>query len=463
MFNNQPLAERIPHDLSYLGFIAVHIVSLITISNTPFFFFSSRRRHTRWNCDWSSDVCSSDLVQGEVGANRVGVVLAQPLQPEAVPDLLVGAGREDEVARGLEALPRERGERHRLRGDLPLHVERAAAPDLGAANLARPGIRLPLRRVGDDGVRVGQEQQARPTAAPGQPRDEVRALGGACLELALDAVPCEVVAQQLGRLRLVPGRVDRVEPDELLQELGDLVAERHGGHEREHTSGVSDLFADAARERMQEVAPLALRLRPRSLDEFVGQEQVLGERSALRLAIAEDRVGSAILYGPPGTGKTTLARIVAETTGAAFEELSAVSATVKDVREVLARARERLGGSRQRTILFLDEIHRFNKAQQDALLPAVEEGLVTLIGATTENPYFEVNSALLSRAQVIELRGLSDEDLETLLRRALPELGDGARVDDDALAFLAARAGGDARSALGALELAAETAQHVTL
>jgi putative ATPase len=146
-----------------------------------------------------------------------------------------------------------------------------------------------------------------------------------------------------------------------------------------------------------------MRLRPASLDEFVGQEQVLGEGSALRLAIAEDRAGSMILYGPPGSGKTTLARIVANSTGSFFEELSAVSATVKDVREVLAAARERLGASGQRTILFLDEIHRFNKAQQDALLPAVEEGLVTLIGATTENPYFEVNSALLSRTQIYEL------------------------------------------------------------
>ena len=155
-----------------------------------------------------------------------------------------------------------------------------------------------------------------------------------------------------------------------------------------------------------EVAPLAQRLRPRTLEEFVGQQHVLGEGSALRRAIAEDRVRSSIFYGPPGLGKTTLARIVARTTGAAFEELSAVSATVKDVREVMARARERLGTTGTRTILFLDEIHRFNKAQQDALLPAVEEGSITLIGATTENPYYEVNSALLSRMQLYELEPL---------------------------------------------------------
>jgi putative ATPase len=220
---------------------------------------------------------------------------------------------------------------------------------------------------------------------------------------------------------------------------------------------VSDLFADAARERMSEVAPLALRLRPRSLDEFVGQEQVLGERSALRLAIAEDRVGSAILYGPPGTGKTTLARIVAESTGAAFEELSAVSATVKDVREVLARARDRLGGNGQRTILFLDEIHRFNKAQQDALLPAVEEGLVTLIGATTENPYFEVNSALLSRCQIYELEPLGEEELREIVGRGAAALA--IEVPEDVVGLVARRAGGDARNALNILELAVQTAR----
>jgi putative ATPase len=219
---------------------------------------------------------------------------------------------------------------------------------------------------------------------------------------------------------------------------------------------VSDLFSDAARQRVSTVAPLALRVRPTSLDEFVGQEHVLGEGSALRLAIADDRVGSMILYGPPGSGKTTLARIVAATTGAAFEELSAVSASVRDVREILARARERLGANAQRTILFLDEIHRFNKAQQDALLPAVEEGLVTLIGATTENPYFEVNSALLSRAQIYTLEPLTVEELLRVVERGAAELG--VDVPADVAEAIARLAGGDARNALNILELASQTA-----
>jgi putative ATPase len=220
---------------------------------------------------------------------------------------------------------------------------------------------------------------------------------------------------------------------------------------------MSDLFSDAAKQRLPEIAPLALRMRPQSLDEFVGQEQVLGEGSALRTAIEGDRVRSAIFYGPPGTGKTTLARIVANMTGAAFEELSAVSATVAQVREVLARARERLGANGQRTILFLDEIHRFNKAQQDALLPGVEEGVITLIGATTENPYFEVNSALLSRSQVYELEPLTLEQLETIVSRGAAELG--AKVPDELVRLIAARAGGDARSAHNILELAWQTAE----
>ena len=220
---------------------------------------------------------------------------------------------------------------------------------------------------------------------------------------------------------------------------------------------MGDLFSDAADRRAGEVAPLAQRLRPASLEEFVGQRHVLGESSALRRTIEEDRVRSSILYGPPGSGKTTLARIVAASTGAAFEELSAVSATVKDVREVLARAQERLGTTGRRTILFLDEIHRFNKAQQDALLPAVESGLVTLIGATTENPYYEVNSALISRTQVYELEPLDEAALGEIVRRGAAELEVG--IGDELVALVARRSGGDARSALNILELAAETAQ----
>jgi putative ATPase len=206
----------------------------------------------------------------------------------------------------------------------------------------------------------------------------------------------------------------------------------------------------------------------------VGQEHLLGRGSALRTAIEEGRPHSMILYGPPGTGKTTLARLLAVNARAVFEEESAVNAGRAEVRKIIERGRHRLGTSGERTIFFLDEIHRFNKAQQDTLLPAVEEGTVILVGATTENPYFEVNSALLSRCRIYELRALTDEHVLALLRRALgadrglaqapggarrAAMGsaDAPRVDDDALDFLAARSAGDARTALSALELAAET------
>ena len=213
--------------------------------------------------------------------------------------------------------------------------------------------------------------------------------------------------------------------------------------------------------------PLAVRARPARLDEFVGQSQLLGKGSALRVAIEQGNPHSMVLYGPPGSGKTTLARMVAHQSDAAFEELSAVQAGRAEVRAVIERAAHRRSGTGERTVFFLDEIHRFNKAQQDALLPAVEDGLLTLIGATTENPAFEVNGALLSRVRVYALQPLSAEELAIVLHRAASGVGGDApgeepraaiAVDDEAIDFLAARSEGDARTALNALELAATTA-----
>jgi putative ATPase len=215
---------------------------------------------------------------------------------------------------------------------------------------------------------------------------------------------------------------------------------------------MSDLFAAAAEERLARRAPLAARMRPTSLDEVVGQDQLLARGRPLRTLIEADRLSSVILWGPPGTGKTTLAQLIARSTAKRFEQLSAVNASVKDVREVIAAAEARLGQHEQGTILFLDEVHRFNKAQQDALLPSVESGLLVLIGATTENPFFEVNPPLLSRSTMFRLEPLDDDAVAELMRRGLEF--EGATADDDALAHLAGRAAGDGRHALTLLEVA---------
>ncbi|ALM09862.1 MAG TPA: hypothetical protein DEB30_01935 [Candidatus Peribacter riflensis] len=208
-------------------------------------------------------------------------------------------------------------------------------------------------------------------------------------------------------------------------------------------------------------APLAFRLRPKTLEDFVGQSHVVGEGTALRKALEGDTLSSIILAGPPGTGKTTLAKIVAECTHAHFVQINAVLSGVKELREVCAEAEQLFTGLKQRTVLFIDEIHRFNKSQQDALLPYVESGTVILIGATTENPYFEVNAALVSRSQVYLLTPLSVPDLQMILQRALKEkegYGGAVNVSDDALTYIAELSNGDARIALNLLEMAVLTA-----
>ena len=223
-----------------------------------------------------------------------------------------------------------------------------------------------------------------------------------------------------------------------------------------------DLFQDAAARYQAQKAPLADRMRPRTLDAFVGQAHILGPGKLLRRAIEADRVTSVIFFGPPGSGKTTLARIIAGTTESHFTSMNAVLSGVKDIREAIKAAQERLALHRQRTILFVDEVHRFNKAQQDALLPHVENGTVVFIGATTENPYFEVIKALVSRSRVFELKTLGEADLRIVAEQALAadERGYGRRtvqIDADALDHLVSTANGDARSLLNALELAVET------
>jgi putative ATPase len=221
-----------------------------------------------------------------------------------------------------------------------------------------------------------------------------------------------------------------------------------------------DLFEANRRQQLAARAPLATRMRPRTLDELAGQQHVIGPGTLLRKALEADRLSSVILWGPPGTGKTTLARIVANTTHAQFVALSAVTAGVADLRKAIAEAQDRLGMNNQRSVLFIDEIHRFNKAQQDAILPHVEDGTVILIGATTENPSFEVNAPLLSRSRVITLRSLTNEDIATIVQRALADRerglgGEELTLEPDALDFLANMANGDARFALNTLEYAA--------
>lgn len=219
-----------------------------------------------------------------------------------------------------------------------------------------------------------------------------------------------------------------------------------------------DLFDYMHEKNMEKEAPLASRLRPSTLDEVVGQRHIIGKDKLLYRAIRADKLGSIILYGPPGTGKTTLARVIANTTSARFTQINATVAGKKDMEEVVRQAKETLGMYQQKTILFVDEIHRFNKGQQDYLLPFVEDGTLTLIGATTENPYFEVNRALISRSSIFELYPLGREDIKTLIKRAVYDMEKGmgsyrAEIYEEALDFLADVAGGDARNALNAVEL----------
>lgn len=223
-----------------------------------------------------------------------------------------------------------------------------------------------------------------------------------------------------------------------------------------------DLFDYMAQQKKKEEAPLAARMRPETLDEIVGQEDIIGKDKMLYRAIKADKLSSVIFYGPPGTGKTTIAKVIAHTTSSEFCQLNATVSGKKDMEEVISKAKDTLGMYGKRTILFIDEIHRFNKGQQDYLLPFVEDGTIVLIGATTDNPYFEVNGALLSRSIIFELHTLTFENVRTIIQRALTDEKKGLgklniQADDDAMDFLADTANGDARRALNALELAALT------
>ncbi|BDZ77153.1 hypothetical protein Lac2_03160 [Claveliimonas bilis] len=226
-----------------------------------------------------------------------------------------------------------------------------------------------------------------------------------------------------------------------------------------------DLFEYAREQNMEKEAPLASRLRPVTLEEVVGQQHIIGRDKLLYRAIKADKLSSVIFYGPPGTGKTTLAKVIAHTTSAEFTQINATVAGKKDMEAVVEKAKQLRGMYRKKTILFVDEIHRFNKGQQDYLLPFVEDGTIILIGATTENPYFEVNGALISRSSIFELRPLEKEDIKTLIKRAVYDkekgMGSyGAKIDEDALEFLADVSGGDARNALNAVELGILTTER---